>query len=120
VQHEIVVLPAAGAAAIDRARQPDPFPGQENPDRRHPACGAQPAPRRQAGAVPAGPVGEQQDVAAFFPHHRFEGIDQRLRKQAGAARKFEQAEGKEAVDAFVVAGDESVHGLRVHAASCAG
>src|SRR5216684_3070734 len=50
--------------------------------------------------MPGGPVGEEQDMAAFLLDHRLERIDQRWRKVAGALGELEQAEGKETVDAF--------------------
>src|SRR2546430_15785408 len=54
--------------------------------------------------MPRSPVDEEKDVTGFLLDDGLERVDERVRKESGALGRFEQAEGKEAVDALAIAG----------------
>jgi hypothetical protein len=99
---EVVV--GVGRAA-EAAGDADALPDEECPDREHFCPEPRPAPPRQIAPVPRDPIYEEEDVAAFLLHHRFERVDELGREIARPLGDLEKAEGEETVDAFAEAGD---------------
>src|SRR5579871_316425 len=99
---EIVVLDSIA----DFRGDAEPLPHEKRPHREDLQFEIGPPPERHVPAVPGDPVDEKQDVTALFADNRLERVDQRFREKSRLARGFEQPKGKEAVDAFAVAGHQ--------------
>ena len=90
VTRQITPAPLAASASINGADKADTLIGQKAPDRPDLEFEIRTTPPGHGCAIPGQPVGEQQDMAAFFLHDRLECIRQLLREKPGTLGEFEQ------------------------------